>query len=171
MTTPARLAAVSYLARDYDEAIAWFQRALGFVLIEDSDLGNGRRWVRMAPRPDADTQFVIARAEGGEIASVGQAAGGRVAYFLHVDDIVLARARMEAVGVVFDQPTRRETWGLVTGFRDLYGNRWDLIHPSRQRHQDPFAPVDDDRHDPYAPDDPAAPHAPFGPDRRDPQLR
>ena len=37
------------LVRDYDEAIAFFTRALRFELLEDSALGNGKRWVRVAP--------------------------------------------------------------------------------------------------------------------------
>lgn len=121
------LALVTFLARDYDEAIAWFQDALGFVVIEDSDMGGGKRWVRMAPDAGAATGFVIARATGDQRAAIGQAAGGRVAFFLHTDDFKIQAARMEAAGVRFEEKPRFEPYGTVAVFRDLYGNLWDLI--------------------------------------------
>ncbi|MEM1274663.1 MAG: VOC family protein [Pseudomonadota bacterium] len=119
---------MTYLARDYDEAISWFSTALGWNLVEDTDLGGGKRWVRMAP-PGAMTQFLIARAVDDQIASIGRAAGGRVAYFLHVDDFDKTAAHMQTSGVTFEETPRDEPYGRVAVFQDLYGNRWDLIGP------------------------------------------
>ena len=45
------LAAVALLVPDYDAAIAWFRDALGFELVEDVDLGGGKRWVVVAREP------------------------------------------------------------------------------------------------------------------------
>ena len=123
-----KLAFVTYLARDYDEAIAWFRDALGWELREDTDMGGGKRWVRMAPT-GAATEFLIARATGNQVDAIGQAAGGRVAYFLHVVDFDAAAARMKAAGVAFDEAPRDEPYGRVAVFRDLYGQKWDLIEP------------------------------------------
>jgi hypothetical protein len=106
MTVGHRLALVTYLARDYDEAIAWLRRALGFVLLEDTDLGGGKRWVRMAATADAETAFLIARATGDQTASIGGAAGGRVAYFLHTHDFEASAARLVACAT---KPTRVAT--------------------------------------------------------------
>ena len=39
------LAAISFLAPDYDEGIAWFRDRLGFAVLEDRPLGGGKRWV------------------------------------------------------------------------------------------------------------------------------
>ena len=124
-----KLALVTYLARDYDDAIAWFRDALGWELREDTDMGGGKRWVRMAP-PAATTEFLIARAVGDQTHAIGQAAGGRVAYFLHVEDFDAARARMQAAAVTFDEAPRDEPYGRVAVFRDLYGQKWDLIEPT-----------------------------------------
>ena len=133
MAARNRLALVTYLARDYDEAIAWFRDALGFVLLEDSDQGGGKRWVRMAPSPGSETAFLIARAVGAQVGAVGQSAGGRVAYFLHTDDFAAQAAQMRAAGVTFEEDPRREPYGTVAVFCDLYGNRWDLIEPAGDR--------------------------------------
>lgn len=126
-----RLALVAYLARDYDEAIAWFRAALDWRLLEDTDMGGGKRWVRMAPDADAATQFLIARAVDDQLDHVGRHAGGRVGYFLHCDDFAASHARMRAAGVAFEEAPRHEAYGIVAVFRDLYGNRWDLIEPAR----------------------------------------
>lgn len=124
------LFATTFLARDYDEAIAWFRDALGWVVLEDTEMGGGKRWVRVAPHIGAETCFLIARAVGDQDAAIGQHAGGRVGYFLHTDDFDTQQARMRAAGIQFEESPRHEPYGTVAVFRDLYGNRWDLIEPA-----------------------------------------
>lgn len=121
------LALVAFLARDYDEAINWFSDALGFILLEDSDHGDGKRWVRMAASNDAETAFLIAKAVGDQSRAIGQAAGGRVGYILVTDDFCAMHERMTDRGVFFEEDPRREAYGTVAVFQDLYGNRWDLL--------------------------------------------
>ena len=123
-----RIAQIALLVRDYDEAIAWFASALGFVLLEDSDHGNGKRWVRMAPSPDATFNLLLAKASTPEQqACIGRQHGGRVGFFLHTDDFAADHARLAAAGARFEGEPRHEAYGTVVVFRDLYGNRWDLI--------------------------------------------
>jgi catechol 2,3-dioxygenase-like lactoylglutathione lyase family enzyme len=125
----SKLAAVTFLVRDYDEAIAWFQGALGFVLIEDTDMGEGKRWVLVAPQ-NGGVQLLLAKAVGQtQIDAVGKAAGGRVGFFLNTINFAMDHARMIAAGVEFKEPPRHEPYGLVAVFADLYGNLWDLIEP------------------------------------------
>ncbi|HEY3520402.1 MAG TPA: VOC family protein [Rhodanobacteraceae bacterium] len=123
-----RIAQIALLVRDYDEAIEWYARALGFVLMEDSALGDGKRWVRVAPSTDTAFNLLLAKASTPEQhACIGNQHGGRVGFFLHTDDFVRDHARLAAAGVQFDGDPRHETYGTVVVFRDLYGNRWDLI--------------------------------------------
>jgi len=125
-----RLATVTLLVRDYDEAIAWYTRALNFTLAEDTNLGNGKRWVVLKPEGDGDAQLLLARAAGPEQAArVGDQTGGRVAFFLETDDFAARHAAMARAGVAFIEPPRHEPYGTVAVFRDLYGNLWDLIEP------------------------------------------
>jgi uncharacterized glyoxalase superfamily protein PhnB len=123
------LTTIAYLVREYDEAISWFQRALGFTLIENTDMGQGKRWVLI----DAGGfRLLLAKADGAEqIAHIGNAAGGRVAYFLNTENFARDHGKMMAAGVKFNEAPRTEPYGTVAVFADLYGNRWDLIEPKR----------------------------------------
>ncbi len=124
------LAAISLIVRDYDEAIAFFTDALRFRLIEDTPLGNGKRWVRVAPA-GGGTALLLARAVSPEqLAAVGNQAGGRVFLFLHTDEFAGDYQHMQSRGVRFVETPRDEPYGRVVVFLDLYGNRWDLIQPS-----------------------------------------
>ena len=124
------IAHIALLVRDYDEAIAWYARALGFVVLEDSALDHGKRWVRIAPTRNASFSLLLARATTSEaLACVGHQHGGRVGLFLHTDDFAGDHARLVAAGVACETPPREEAHGTVVVFRDLYGNRWDLIQP------------------------------------------
>jgi catechol 2,3-dioxygenase-like lactoylglutathione lyase family enzyme len=123
------IASVTLVVADYDAAIAFYRDALGFDLLEDTDLGGGKRWVRVAPR-GAQTALLLARADGdAQRASVGNQTGGRVGFFLHTDDFARDHAAMLARGVRFLEAPRHEPYGTVAVFEDLYGNRWDLLEP------------------------------------------
>ncbi|MBA3339170.1 MAG: VOC family protein [Geodermatophilaceae bacterium] len=126
-----RLAAVSLLVRDYDEAIAHYCRGLGFELIEDTDLGGGKRWVLVAPSKDAGSRLLLAQASGPEQeARIGDQTGGRVFLFSHTEAFAADHARYVEAGIRFIEAPRHEPYGTVAVFEDLYGNRWDLIEPA-----------------------------------------
>ena len=122
---------VAIVVDDYDPAIAFFVDALGFELVEDSAAltndGRPKRWVVVRP-PGAETGLLLARADGDEQAAVvGKQLAGRVGFFLRVDDFDAAHQRMAAAGVEFVSAPRTESYGQVAVFRDIAGNRWDLI--------------------------------------------
>lgn len=122
------LGSVALLVRDYDEAIAFFTGRLGFDLVEDTPAGGEKRWVRVAPPGSRETALLLARAATPEQrAQVGRQSGGRVFLFLHTDDFRRDHARLLAAGVEFEEAPREEAYGTVAVFRDLYGNRWDLL--------------------------------------------
>lgn len=124
------IACVALLVRDYDDAIAWYRDALGFVLLQDEDHGGGKRWVRMAPPGNAAFSLLLARGvTPRQQAAIGDQHGGRVGFFLHTDDFARDHARLQAAGATFEEAPRHEPYGTVVVFRDLYGNRWDLIEP------------------------------------------
>lgn len=132
MTTSAGryLGCIAVVVRDYDEAIDWYTRSLGFVLIEDNPLAEGKRWVLVAPSPSSQTRILLARAVNpDQSAAIGRQSGGRVFLFLHTDDFARDHEAFRARGVRFLEAPRDEPYGRVAVFEDLYGNRWDLLEP------------------------------------------
>jgi catechol 2,3-dioxygenase-like lactoylglutathione lyase family enzyme len=124
---------LALIVKDYDDAIQFFVRALGFEVIEDTmamtNDGRPKRWVVVRP-PDARTGLLLARADGEDQASaVGGQFAGRVGLFLRVDDFERARRRMIDHGVEFVAEPRDEPYGRVAVFLDIEGNRWDLLGP------------------------------------------
>jgi catechol 2,3-dioxygenase-like lactoylglutathione lyase family enzyme len=125
---------VTFVVRDYDEAIDFFVRLLGFNLVEDSpsvaESGRAKRWVVVRP-PNGGTGLLLAEADGEEQRrALGNQTGGRVAFFLRVDDFAAAFERMRGGGVEFLTDPREEPYGSVAIFRDIAGNRWDLLGPN-----------------------------------------
>ena len=124
---PARLAAVTLLVPDYPAGLGFFVDRLGFTLVEDTDLGGGKRWVLVAP-PGGGTRLLLARAATpAQAAAIGNQAGGRVGFFLETDAFDRDHAAFTAAGVAFEESPRDEPYGRVAVFRDPFGNRWDLI--------------------------------------------
>jgi catechol 2,3-dioxygenase-like lactoylglutathione lyase family enzyme len=127
----ASIATIALVVRDYDEAIAWYVRCLGFELVSDVALGEGKRWVSVAPAGGGGAALLLAEAATPAQADrVGDQTGGRVFLFLETGDFDAQHARMLAEGVVFLEAPRSEPYGRVAVFADLYGNRWDLIQPA-----------------------------------------
>jgi catechol 2,3-dioxygenase-like lactoylglutathione lyase family enzyme len=122
------LATIALLVADYDEALAFYVGKMGFELIEDTDMGGGKRWVVVSPGAGG-SRFLLAKAVDDQAAGIGAQGGGRVWLFLHTDDFAADHARMSAAGVKFLEEPRHEAYGSVAVFEDLYGNRWDLLQP------------------------------------------
>jgi catechol 2,3-dioxygenase-like lactoylglutathione lyase family enzyme len=125
------IAALTLVVRDYDEAIAWYTRALGFTLLEDTPLGEGKRWVRVGAPGSRGPALLLARAVNFEQESrIGNQTGGRVFLLLHTPDFYTDYYRMQREGVRFVEQPRQESFGMVVVFEDLYGNKWDLVQPA-----------------------------------------
>ena len=123
------LGLVAFLAHDYDEATSFFVDKLGFSLVEDTDMGDGKRWVVVSSGSGAS--LLIAKADGEEQqASVGNQAGGRVGFFLTTDNFERDYTAWTERGVKFRELPRTEPYGVVAVFEDLYGAPWDLIQPA-----------------------------------------
>jgi catechol 2,3-dioxygenase-like lactoylglutathione lyase family enzyme len=133
---PQTIAHITLVVRDYDEAIAFFTQSLGFELIEDTAStdrqGRDKRWVLIASRGARGTQILLAKAQNEQEASrFGNQTGGRVFLFLHPDDFWRDYRAMREKGVRFVRQPKEEPYGTVAVFEDLYGNKWDLLQPTR----------------------------------------
>ncbi|KQR77934.1 VOC family protein [Rhizobium sp. Leaf341] len=128
---PQTIARITLVVPDYDAAIAFYRDDIGFELLEDVDMGHGKRWVVLRPPGARETALLIAKADGtAQAAAIGNQTGGRVAFFLHTDDFARDHAAMRARGVAFKEEPRREPYGTVAVFCDPFGNLWDLLQPA-----------------------------------------
>jgi len=122
------IGAIALVVPDYDQALAFYTGTLGFDLIEDTMLGDTKRWVLVAPKGSTETRLLLARADGPEQqAAIGNQSGGRVFLFLNTDNFDRDYSSMRASGVVFLEEPRTESYGKVAVFQDPFGNKWDLI--------------------------------------------
>jgi catechol 2,3-dioxygenase-like lactoylglutathione lyase family enzyme len=126
----SKIATLSLLVADYDDAIRFYCDRLGFTLLTDTELAPGKRWVIVAPAGEGGAKLLLAKADGpAQQAAIGNQAGGRVGFFLETDDFAGDYAQMVEKGVTFLEAPRHEAYGSVAVFADLYGNKWDLIEP------------------------------------------
>lgn len=100
---------------------------LNWQLVDDIDQGD-KRWVRILPPGATKGSLILARADGSQQqAAIGNQFGGRVGLFLTTDDFDRDYAAMRQAGVPFEEAPKHESYGTVAGWRDLFGNRWDLL--------------------------------------------
>ena len=122
---------ITFLVKDYDEAIEYFTQKLGFNLTEDTKRSESKRWVLVSPKGGTESNLLLAKANTEtQIKQVGNQAGGRVAFFLHTDNFEDDYNFMKSRGVEFIEEPRIESYGKVVVFKDLYGNKWDFIQLS-----------------------------------------
>lgn len=124
-----QLGQLSLLVKDYDEAIQYYTAILGFELLEDTKMNETKRWVRVSP-PGSSCHLLLAKAaDETQISQIGLQAGGRVFLFLYTDDFWRDYRNYTSRGVEFIREPSEEAYGIVSVFKDLYGNLWDLIQP------------------------------------------
>ncbi len=123
-----RLAQLSLVVKDYDEAIAFYTQKLGFELVEDTIMSPTKRWVIVKPVGEGSCQLLLAKAANEEQESrIGNQTGGRVFLFLHSDDFDRDYQGLIKSEVKIVREASIEEYGKVAVFADLYGNLWDLV--------------------------------------------
>ncbi len=122
---------ITIVVREYDEAINFYVKTLGFTLVEDTVIPEqNKRWVVVAPPGATESRLLLARAVGeGQSSRIGNQTGGRVFLFLFTDDFWRDFHAYKTKGVVFVREPKDEPYGTVAVFRDIYGNLWDLLQP------------------------------------------
>jgi len=126
------LAHIALVVKDYDEAIQFYTQKLGFTLIEDTKLSEEKRWVLVKPPGAKECSILLAKAANEkQSASIGNQTGGRVFLFLYTDDFSRDYKNYVERGINFIRPPKKEEYGQVAVFEDLYGNLWDLIEPEK----------------------------------------
>ena len=129
-----RIAHISLVVKDYDDAIEFYTKKLNFTLIEDTKIDENKRWVMVAPPGAKECCLLLAKAANErQTESVGNQTGGRVGFFLFTDDFWRDYNTMTDRNINFIRTPTEFEHGTVAVFEDLYGNLWDLIEPSENK--------------------------------------
>jgi len=128
------LAHITLVVRDYDEAIAFYTRKLGFELVEDTVMSATKRWVLLAPPGGTGCCLLLGKAVGAlQESRIGNQTGGRVFLFLHTDNFAADFERLRRENIRIIRGPSEEPYGTVAVFEDLYGNWWDLVQPRKSK--------------------------------------
>lgn len=126
-----RIAHISLVVEDYDEAIEFYTRKLDFQLLEDTKLSEEKRWVVVAPSGAKECSLLLAKAANERQAKfAGNQTGGRVFLFLFTDNFWRDFEKLKSREIKFVRPPQELEYGTVAVFEDLYGNMWDLVEPN-----------------------------------------
>lgn len=114
---------ISLLVLDYDAAIEFYTRKLGFELIEDKPFGDDR-WVTIALPDNRDLTLAVELAKTAEDKTlVGKQAGSHAFLGLDTSDCMGDYTRMKPLGVKFLSEPQSGPWGTGVQLEDLYGNK------------------------------------------------
>lgn len=126
-----RIAHIAIVVKDYDDAIEFYTKKLGFILLEDTKIDDKKRWVMVAPPGAKECCLLLAKAASElQKESIGNQTGGRVGFFLFTDNFWRDFNKMTDRKINFVRPPTEFEYGTVAVFEDLYGNMWDLIEPN-----------------------------------------
>ena len=121
------LGMVTIVVDDYDKAISHYCDDLGFRVVEDTKLDELKRWVVVSTGSSGMNILLAKASTDAQEAAIGNSTGGRVAFFLYVNNFDETFAMYQKHGVEFTEQPRNEKFGKVVVFKDAYGNKWDLI--------------------------------------------
>lgn len=128
-----KIALISLIVKDYDEAINFYTNVLDFNLIEDTKISEEKRWVVIQASEGDSCSLLLAKAsDESQEKSIGNQTGGRVFLFLNTDNFERDYTNFKNKGVNFVREPLTEEYGTVAVFEDLYGNLWDLIERTKK---------------------------------------
>jgi lactoylglutathione lyase len=119
-TTIAHIGTISLYVDDQDGALDFWTRQVGFEKRRDAPMGEGGRWIEVAP-PGEATALVIYPKAGME-----DWAEHQPSIVFRCADAELAYRTLSDNGVQFEGPPQRTEWGTFAAFLDTEGNKFGL---------------------------------------------
>lgn len=114
---------VNLFVSDQDKALDFFVNKLGFEQRSDNPMGDGLRWVTVAP-PGENTVIILANGFGGWSED---RVGGFAGIVFGSDDVQKTYDELSSRGVTFTEEPTRQPWGAIQAqFVDDDGNGFVL---------------------------------------------
>ena len=128
-----KIAHITLVVKNYDEAIDFYVNKLNFNLIKDTILDQNKRWVLVSPNLEQSCNLLLAEAANDiQNNAIGNQSGGRVFLFLYTDNFKRDFQGLLDNKIKIVREPKSEPYGDVAVFEDLYGNIWDLIEPKNK---------------------------------------
>jgi lactoylglutathione lyase len=119
------ISVVTLHVNDVDRAINFYTKKLGWNKTVDAPMGDGNRWVTVAP-PGGETAFTLAKgAPHRSSDKVGRFSG----IIIEVDDVYQTHKELKKIDIEFTEGPRSEPWGGWAMFKDSEGNVHGLHSP------------------------------------------
>ena len=127
-----RLAHVTVIVHDQEEALRFYTEKLGMEKREDRTMGS-YRWLTVAPKGSAVAIVLQKPAapfqEPDEIERMLAQVGNGTTWVVETDDCKADYEAMKTKGVTFTSAPSELPWGVSAVFQDLYGNKYNLLQP------------------------------------------
>jgi len=119
------ISVVTLFVNDLDRTIDFYTKKLGWEKIMDAPMGDGTRWVTVAPSA-TQTAFTLALPSENW---PGKKAGGFSGVIMEVDDVYQTHEQLKKSGIEFTEAPKMEPWGGWAMFKDSEGNIHGLHSP------------------------------------------
>ena len=121
-----KLAVVTILVRDQDEALEYYTEKLGLEKMDDMLFGEGNRWLTVTAKNQRDVQIFLQKADSFG-ADLTDQVGKATAWAFNTDNCREDYETLKARGVKFTGEPKEEPWGIQAVFEDLYGNNFSIV--------------------------------------------
>ena len=129
-----RIAHITLLIKDYDEALKFYTEILGFEKRDDIRFGGSERWVTVSPPGQNDVKFVFVQAVLKQDKDlVGKQAGSRTFAVINTSNCYEIIEHYRRSKVTITAEPAQVPWGTQAQFKDLYGNNFVVLEPKAKR--------------------------------------
>jgi predicted enzyme related to lactoylglutathione lyase len=126
-----RLAVVTILVTDQDEALQFYTEKLGLEKLDDMEFGEGNRWLTVTAPQQRDVQIFLAKADSFGMDLVDHV-GKAPSWAFNTDNCQETYETLKARGVKFISEPKEQPWGIQAIFEDLYGNKFSVVEEPKK---------------------------------------
>ena len=120
-----KLAVVTILVRDQDEALQFYTEKLGLEKMDDIKF-EGNRWLTVTAPQQRDVQIFLAKADSWGLDLMDHV-GKAPSWAFNTDNCQKDYETLKERGVkLLSEPTE-QPWGIQAVFEDLYGNKFSIV--------------------------------------------
>lgn len=121
---------ITILVNDLEEAKQFYTQKLDFEIHTEMEFSEDWKYLTVTPDKENETVIELCMAKNPEQkALIGKQGGGQVLLMFESDDIDKDYQEMKKRGIEFNGKPQAVPGGKGVGFKDLYGNQFDLYQP------------------------------------------